>query len=400
MNDWRTATLGAYTDILTGHAFKSAHYSPAPGGLRLLRGDNIGQGELRWDNAKRWPRERSQGLEAYYPEPGDVVVAMDRTWVNAGLKYAVVRSTDLPCLLVQRVARLRTKEGLLAQFLPYVIDSNAFVHYVKRVQTETAIPHISAAQLRDFSFPLPPIDEQARIAALLDKWSNMIDLTAQLLAHKKTYRENLAESLLSGKKRIPRYQTPWHEMRLGDVLRESRLPGHDGRTARKLTVRLYGKGVYEKTDKRTGSENTKYYIRRAGQLIYSKLDFLNGAFGLIPAHLDGYESTLDLPCFDIGSALDPDYLRYYVSRESFYAKFRGGAVGGRKARRVSPDEFLAAHIPVPEPPEQRAIVRILTLADREIGLLTDYLEALKQQRRGLIQQLLTGKRRLKVTEAA
>ena len=97
----------------------------------------------------------------------------------------------------------------------------------------------------------------------------------------------------------------WEEKKLGDFLTESRLAGSDGATARKLTVKLWGKGVHEKQEKIQGSENTKYFRRKAGQLIYSKLDFLNGAFGIIPNELDGLESTLDLPCFDFSEGLNP-----------------------------------------------------------------------------------------------
>ena len=84
---------------------------------------------------------------------------------------------------------------------------------------------------------------------------------------------------------------------------ESRIKGSNGKEARKITVKLWGKGVFEKTNKRVGSENTKYYKRKSGQFLYSKLDFLNCAFGIIPLDLDGLESTVDLPCFDISDGI-------------------------------------------------------------------------------------------------
>jgi len=152
-----------------------------------------------------------------------------------------------------------------------------------------------------------------------------------------------------------------------------------------------------KDDRRSGSENTKYYIRRAGQFIYSKLDFLNGAFGIIPEHLDGYETTLDLPCFDVAEGLDARFLLLLVSREEFYSRFLGSAAGGRKARRVNPAEFLATKIHIPGINEQRAIVDAVATLDREIDLLERQLAALKRQKQALMQQLLTG--RIRVGEA-
>src|SRR4051794_11526939 len=90
--------LADYVDLLTGFPFKSAHYSESGNGLRLLRGDNIGQGALRWAGAKLWPVHLESESSLYRLEEGDVVIAMDRPWIEAGLKYAAVSRSDLPCL--------------------------------------------------------------------------------------------------------------------------------------------------------------------------------------------------------------------------------------------------------------------------------------------------------------
>ena len=110
------------------------------------------------------------------------------------------------------------------------------------------------------------------------------------------------------KLRFPGFREDWREQPLGRLLNESRIPGSDGSVAKKLTVKLWGNGVVAKTEKISGSASTQYYRRRAGQFIYSKLDFLNGAFGVVPDHLDGFESTADLPCFDVAADLDRKFL--------------------------------------------------------------------------------------------
>jgi type I restriction enzyme S subunit len=150
-------------------------------------------------------------------------------------------------------------------------------------------------------------------------------------------------------------------IRIREFLKESRVPGSPGDTAKKITVKLYGKGVFAKQQNRPGSENTMYYTRRSGQFIYSTLDFLNGAFGIIPEILDGYESTINLPCFDfIGSKVFPEWFLFYVSRHDFYARLGGLGAGTRKARRISPESFLDLEIPCPPLPEQRKIAEILS----------------------------------------
>ncbi|MER2551695.1 MAG: restriction endonuclease subunit S, partial [Thauera sp.] len=165
--DWPSVRLGEHAELLTGFPFKSADYVATDYAVRLLRGDNIGQGRLRWDDAKRWPVERCDDLRDYLLQEGDVVLAMDRPWIPAGLKFAKVRAGDQPALLVQRVARLRPKPGLTANFLHYVIASPDFTQYIQNVTTGTAVPHISASQIREYKFKLPDLLTQATCGELL-----------------------------------------------------------------------------------------------------------------------------------------------------------------------------------------------------------------------------------------
>lgn len=160
--------LSEVVDSKYGFAFRSAEFSEGAEDIRLLRGDNIGQGCLRWDSAKRFPVDRLSEVAGYELQVGDVVVAMDRPWIEAGLKYAVIRPEDLPCLLVQRVARLRAIEGAINPgFLGAIIGSPAFTNYVIGVQTGSAVPHISGRQVGDFEFDLPVPMRQKSIADIL-----------------------------------------------------------------------------------------------------------------------------------------------------------------------------------------------------------------------------------------
>ena len=173
--EWLPTRLGDEVDLLTGYPFESHRYTDDSGEPRLLRGDNVGQGRLRWDGAKRWPKSDATGLEAFWLREGDVILAMDRPWIDAGLKYASVRRADLPALLVQRVARLRGGERLDTGFLRYVIGGRAFTDYVLSVQTGTAVPHISGDQIKNFAFRLPPPGMQRVIAHILGALDDKID---------------------------------------------------------------------------------------------------------------------------------------------------------------------------------------------------------------------------------
>jgi type I restriction enzyme S subunit len=284
-----------------------------------------------------------------------------------------------------------------ARWLGYLLSSPGVKQKLGNLSNGTSgsMKNISKESFLSLEVITPPPEEQSAIADFLDVLDRNIEQTDKLIAAKARIKRGLVQQLLSGGKRFAEFgNETWQEAHFGDFLMESRIPGSNGVEAKKITVKLYGKGVVEKTEKLLGSANTKYHIRRAGQFIYSKLDFLNGAFGIIPQQLDGYESTLDLPAFDIDERLDPLWLFYFVSRSHFYKRYANAAEGGRKARRVQPDEFLKTKARFPSIEEQRRIAAVLNACDKEITLLKQQLAALKRQKRGLMQKLLTGQIRL------
>ena len=193
---WKPTTLGQEIDLLAGFAFKSAQYTAKPRDIRLLRGDNIIQGCLRWDDVKRWPANDTKEYERYWLCEGDVVVAMDRPWVKAGLKHATIAADDLPCLLVQRTARLRGGPNLENRFLKLLIGSSAFTSHILGVQTGIGVPHISGQQIKDFEFARPPLADQRRIADNLESLREETQRLATLYERKLAALEALKKSLL------------------------------------------------------------------------------------------------------------------------------------------------------------------------------------------------------------
>lgn len=172
--------LRELADIQVGFAFKSARFTKDSSATRLLRGDNIGQGRLRWDGVVSWPD--SDVDDRYALREGDLVIAMDRPWIDAGLKFASVTKDDLPSYLVQRVARLRAKEGVDQRFLKYVVASPEFTSYVLSVQTGTAVPHISGGQI--LQYPAPALDSkyQRAIAEVLGALDDKIAVNDRSLS--------------------------------------------------------------------------------------------------------------------------------------------------------------------------------------------------------------------------
>lgn len=183
MAEWKRVKLGDVADIFTGYPFESSRYTGHPDAVRLLRGDNVVQGTLRWDGVKRWPPSAvTDEMTKYALQEGDVVLAMDRPWIEAGLKYASIGSADVPALLVQRVARLRPRAGVQAGFLKYVVGSKSFTEHVLAVQTGTAVPHISMGQIKSYEFLLPSVDHQNAVVALLGALDDKIGLNRRMCA--------------------------------------------------------------------------------------------------------------------------------------------------------------------------------------------------------------------------
>jgi len=194
--EWRETTLGAEIDLLAGFAFKSAQYTNDADGIRLLRGDNIMQGRLRWEDAKLWPSSDTEEYKRYKLLEGDVVLAMDRPWVKAGLKHADISTDDLPCLLVQRTARLRGGANLDNRFLKLLIGSAAFTRHILGVQTGIGVPHISGQQIKDFVFACPPLLEQQSIAENMESFRAETQRLTQIYECKLAVLEELKKSLL------------------------------------------------------------------------------------------------------------------------------------------------------------------------------------------------------------
>jgi len=166
--EWPVSCLGDLVNLTTGFPFKSSRYSERGTGIRLLRGDNVVQGKFRWSNVKLWPENEYQDKhKKYWLSENDVILAMDRPWIEAGLKTAQITNEDLPCLLVQRLACLRAKSGVDQNFIRYVVSGYWFVEYVKQVQTGTAVPHISPKQILSFELGVPSYEVQKEIGKIL-----------------------------------------------------------------------------------------------------------------------------------------------------------------------------------------------------------------------------------------
>ncbi len=192
---WPLIKLGDVAEATPGFAFESELFTDGADDIPLVKGENVGQGRILWEISKRWRASDWARFERYHLQAGDVVVAMDRPWVPAGLKWAPIRVGDPQALLVQRVARIRSSGNRLVQeYLPTVIGSPSFDAYIRPITTGANVPHISARQILDFAFALPPVHVQRQIAEVLCNYDRLIETNLrriQILEQiaRTTYRE-------------------------------------------------------------------------------------------------------------------------------------------------------------------------------------------------------------------
>jgi type I restriction enzyme, S subunit len=288
-------------------------------------------------------------------------------------------------------------KAIHGEFLAYALvnDKRRVMSYVNQAGHGTG--RLGTDYLEAHPIKVPPLWEQRRIAEILGAWDEAIEKVQALIQAKQKLKRALMQVLLLGSRRFPQFKREsWVERRPVEFLRESRLPGSRSSASPKLSIKLYAKGVVPKDERFSGSERTIYYRRSAGQLVYSKLDFLNGAVGLVPPELDGYESTQDLPAFDFVGDVDPNFFSRYIGEELVYRRFLGRSRGGRKAKRVQVSDFLSAPIKLPPTrTEQERIAAVLLACDGELGVTQKLMATLSRQKRGLMQKLLTGQIRVK-----
>lgn len=193
---WVKSSLGKEIELLTGYAFKSKDYTEHSQGIPLIRGDNVVQGKIRWDGVKRWPQEKVSEYMKYQLAEGDVLLAMDRTWVKAGMKYTKITSNDLPALLVQRVARMRVHSDFDEDYLFHLLGSKLFENYVLSIQTGLGVPHISGKQIEAFQFQKPPLRMQKEIISNVNQLAADVGRLEICFSQKLTSLDELKKSLL------------------------------------------------------------------------------------------------------------------------------------------------------------------------------------------------------------
>jgi len=186
----------------------------------------------------------------------------------------------------------------------------------------------------------------------------------------------------------------WQKVKLGSILTESKVISENPDTNKRIKVRLKVLGVEKRGVENEVEGATKQFIRRAGQFIFGKQNFHKGAFGIIPEELDGFESSSDLPAFDIDKSCLPEFLFYFFKQGNYYLELSKIAYGVA-TQRINMKEFFELEIPLPSIEIQKQIInqfKILENSGLEISSeLTHQLDLIKQLRQAFLREAMQGK---------
>ena len=188
---WEQRKFGDDNDLLTGYPFESEKYSEE--GIKLVRGMNVKRGYLDFSNEICMHWNTSDGLENYLLEDGDILIQMDGALI--GKSYARISVDQLPALLVQRVTRARAKHEIANSDFMYQTIQRDFLQYIKMNKTETAVPHLSLQDIRNFVIMVPSVEEQTIIGKFFTNLDNLITLHQRKYEKLLTVKKSMLEKM-------------------------------------------------------------------------------------------------------------------------------------------------------------------------------------------------------------
>ncbi len=384
-NNWEIKKFGDVAKITCGVA-ATPEYVDASIGIPFFSARNVQNGRLDLNYFQYISVELHKKLtKNTKPERGDILL----TRVGAGIGEAAVVNIDFEFSVYVSLTLIKCSKKIESEFIKLLLNTNYYRYLATRDQfAGGGVQNLNVQMVKDYPIPVPPLLEQKKIAQILSTWDQAISATEELLENSQKQKKALMQQLLTGKKRLldengGEFSDEWQRIELG-LLLDYQQP----------TPYLVESTAY--------SDSYETPVLTAGKTFI--LGYTNESSGI-------YQDQLPVIIFD-DFTTDSKYVNFPFKAKSSAMKILTAkkgvsikfvfeamqmlqfTVGGHQRHWIS--IFSNLVIPLPNKKEQQQIAEVLSLADQEIETIQKKLDCLKQEKKALMQQLLTGKKRVKV----
>ena len=376
--DWEVKKLG---EILKEYSLGGNYENNSEeSGIPLIKMGNIGRGKIDLSKIEYLPKNVNYSKNDIL-KYNDILFNTRNTLDLVG-KVSIWKNEALFALYNSNLLRLYFKEDFVENndYVNFQFNSEITLANLKKYATgTTSVAAIYTKDLLKLKFLLPPLPEQKKIADCLSTWDVAIEKQNALINALTQRKKALMQQLLTGKKRLPGFSDEWKEVKLGNI-------------SIKKSSTLQANSLEE--------NNGEFKVYGASGIV-ANIDFYNESEEYIGIVKDGSGVGNLMLCDAKSSVLGTlDIIKnnkkgnlffiYLILSKIHFEKYKvGGAIPHIYYRDYSREK-----INIPSLSEQTAIAEILATADRELQLQKEKLAHLQLQKKGLMQVLLTGKKRL------
>jgi type I restriction enzyme S subunit len=418
--EWTSKPLGEiYPKIVVGYVGNvNDHYCSSEEGVPFYRTLNIRDGFFRHSEHPYVTQAFNEKNKKSQIQNNDILIA--RVGANLGM---VCKAEGIEGLANMANAIIIKTNGITsanADFYTSFLLSPMGKNQIFSGAAGGAQGVFNTKLTQEIVVPVPPLPEQQKIAKILSIWDKAIATTKKLIETSKQQKKALMQQLLTGKKRLrssPKdgtetgkaFEGKREEVLLGDVI-DRVIEKNKGQSTNVVTISAkHGLIRQEEFFKKTVASEIldNYFILRKGQFAYNKSysnGYPMGAIKRLNRYDDGVVTSLYI-CFEINDKTKTSSCfmeQYFESGLLNRGLTKVAAEGGRAhgLLNVKPSDFMGLILKLPSFDEQQKIASVLTAADKEIALLETKLAHFKQEKKALMQKLLTGKLRVKTEEEA
>ena len=382
---WKPVTLGSVTvESAFGPRFSSDLYNEN-GSVGTIRTTDLDdEGNINYSGIPY--ADLPESFQCHYLKTNDLLITRSG---SCGIP-CIFEEQKKPIIAGAFLIRFILNEKVDPKYIHTLLKSEKIQKEIQNLASGGVQKNLTGTNLKKVRFPLPPLPEQKKIAKIFSTWDKAITTTEKLLANSQQQKKALMQQLLTGKNRLldgngRRFKGEWPEYLLGDISKIT--TGSSNRQDSHLT------GSYTFFDRSEDIRTSDTYLFDCEAVIVpgEGQDFIPKYFvGKFDLHQRTY-AIMNFPrCY--GKFL-------FYSIHYFRSHFLSQAVGSTvKSLRLP--MFQKMKLKLPKLDEQQKIAHLLSAADQEISALQNKLSSLKNEKKALMQQLLMGKRRVKVEEAA